>query len=384
MIKIGLVLTPVEFGGAERVCLNLLKRINREMFNVVPIVLVRPWEHKNLFQKELENEMYEYLTIPVALYEKHVKKDWFRVIRCFKLIWTIMRDQSFDIIHTNGYFADIIGIPAARMMGIPSISTCHGFITNDMKLKLYCFLDRMVLLFANKIIAVSDDIKDNLAKIGIKKSKIRVILNSVESNSDRSALKFSRMQIPSNLDLQDEDLVLGYVGRLSEEKGTKFLIEAVSSLDQAKVPVKLLLIGDGHQKRELERLVQEKGLNRKVLFVGFQDRIEVWLKMLDVFVLPSLSEGTPMALLEAMAQGLPVVASNVGGIPSIIRSGYNGILTEPANQRKLVDAISMIYQNSQFRASLGVSAKKTVRERFNAAIWVKEIESLYLSIQRRG
>mgnify|MGYP001413979924 FL=1 len=116
MIKIGLVLTPVEFGGAERVCLNLLKRINREMFNVVPIVLVRPWEHKNLFQKELENEMYEYLTIPVALYEKHVKKDWFRVIRCFKLIWTIMRDQSFDIIHTNGYFADIIGIPAARMM----------------------------------------------------------------------------------------------------------------------------------------------------------------------------------------------------------------------------------------------------------------------------
>jgi len=384
MIKIGLVLTPVEFGGAERVCLNLLKRINREMFNVVPIVLVRPWEHKNLFQKELENEMYEYLTIPVALYERRVKKDWFRVIRCFKLLWAIMRDQSFDIIHTNGYFADIIGIPAARMMGIPSISTCHGFITNDMKLKLYCFLDRMVLLFANKIIAVSDDIKDNLAKIGIKKSKIRVILNSVESNSDRSALKFSRMQIPSNLDLQDEDLVLGYVGRLSEEKGTKFLTEAVSSLDQAKVPVKLLLIGDGHQKRELERLVQEKGLNRKVLFVGFQDRIEVWLKMLDVFVLPSLSEGTPMALLEAMAQGLPVVASNVGGIPSIIRSGYNGILTEPANQRQLVDAISMIYQNSQFRASLGVSAKKTVRERFNAAIWVKEIESLYLSIQRRG
>ena len=121
-----------------------------------------------------------------------------------------------------------------------------------------------------------------------------------------------------------------------------------------------------------------------VLFVGFQDRIEVWLKMLDVFVLPSLSEGTPMALLEAMAQGLPVVASNVGGIPSIIRSGYNGILTEPANQQQLVDAISMIYQNSQFRASLGASAKNTVDEHFNATVWVREIENIYLSVQRKG
>lgn len=384
MKKIGLVLTPVEFGGAEKVSLNLLKKINRKMFNVVPIVLVRPWEQRNLFQKELENEMYEYVTIPVALYERGVRKDWFRVLRCFKLLWSIMRSQSFDAMHTNGYFADIIGIPAARMMGVPIISTCHGFITNDVKLKVYSFLDRMVLLFANKIIAVSDDIKDNLIKAGIRKSKIKVILNSVETNDDRIVLKCNRVQMRSSLDIQDKDLLLGYVGRLSEEKGIKFLIEAVSSLDQAKVPIKLLLIGDGPERSELERFVQEQKIEDRVFFMGFKDQIEKWLPVLDIFVLPSLSEGTPMALLEAMAQGLPVIASAVGGIPTIICSGHNGILTEPAKPQQLVEAISMINQDRQLRASLGTSAKKTVDERFNAAVWVKEIESLYLSVQRRG
>jgi len=181
VIRIGLVLTPLDFGGAEKVSLTLLKNINRNEFNIIPIVLNRPWEQENVFQEELKKEDYEYVTIPVAMYRSSEKRDYFRVLRCIKILWSIVKRERFDLIHTNGYFADIISIPVARILGIPIISTCHGFITNDVKLHIYSFLDRKALLFANKIIAVSDEIKNGLVKVGINKSIIKVVQNSVDT-----------------------------------------------------------------------------------------------------------------------------------------------------------------------------------------------------------
>lgn len=380
MLRIALVVTPTEFGGAEKVSLTLLRMINRDAFTIIPVVLVRPWEGKNFFLRELEGENYEYVTIPVSLFERSVRKDYFRVMRCFRLLWSIAMRESFDLIHTNGYFADIIGIPMARMRGIPIVSTCHGFIANDVKLGVYNLLDRVALLFANRIIAVSETIKKDLSAIGIRESKIEVIQNSVQTDSNPAILISKRKQIRQRVNLSESDIVIGYVGRLSEEKGIKFLIEAVSLLDQTNLPTKLLLIGDGQQRLELERFVEKKNLTKLVIFAGFQKHIEDWLPALDIFALPSLTEGTPMALLEAMAQGLPVVASSVGGIPSIIRSGHNGILTQPANPREMADAICTLYQNDQLRSSIGSEAKKTIHETFNVTDWVRKIEAVYLKL----
>jgi len=362
------------------VSLTLLKNINRNEFNIIPIVLNRPWEQENVFQEELKKEDYEYVTIPVAMYRSSEKRDYFRVLRCIKILWSIVKRERFDLIHTNGYFADIISIPVARILGIPIISTCHGFITNDVKLHIYSFLDRKALLFANKIIAVSDEIKNGLVKVGINKSIIKVVQNSVDTYNDPVLSNCNRKQIRTMLNLIENEIVVGYVGRLSEEKGLRFLIEAIALLNEANIPSRLLLIGEGALRSQLERYTEEKYLKKQILFTGFQNQIDKWLPAIDVFVLPSMTEGTPIALLEAMAHGLPAVASSVGGIPSIIRSGQNGILTQPGNPNEIAKAICDLYKNEHLRLNLGNAAKITIREKFNVTDWARTIESEYFKL----
>ncbi len=380
MKKVGLVMTPVDFGGAEKVSLFLLKYINRKIFDVLPIVLVRPWEDENVFIEKLKSLDYQYCTIPVALYTRSKRKDPLRIIRCSKILWSIAKDKDIDLLHTNGYFADIIGLPLSKVLGIPIISTCHGFITNDIKLGMYSFLDKKALLFADKIIAVSEAIKRELLQVGIKETLIEVIQNCVETKNDLIVNLKSRNIIRSRLNCSEKEMIVGYTGRLSEEKGIKYLIDAITFLQEANVLIRLLLIGDGSQRVQLERYVEEKSLCGKVIFTGFQRCVENWLPALDVFVLPSLTEGTPMALLEAMAYGLPVVASKVGGVPDIIKSGTTGILVRPGNAQEIADAICMLYKDEELKLKLGKEARLTVQAQYSVENWIKRIEDEYLRV----
>lgn len=373
-------MTPVEFGGAEKVSLNLLKNIDRSRFDVRPILLIRPWEKQNVFLSKIEEEGYDYLTIPVALYKKSEKREYLRVARCFKTFWSIAKKQELELIHTNGYFADLIGIPVARLQKIPIISTCHGFIKNDIKLFAYNFLDHEVLRFTNKIIAVSQDIKNNLMRHGIRESKIVFIQNSVDTKMDSVCARLQRDQARSALNLKEDDFVIGYVGRLSEEKGIRFLIQAMSVPVDSMLQMHLLVVGDGPQKIELENLVKSKGLAERVVFMGFQSNPEQWLSAMDVFVLPSLTEGTPMALLEAMSCGLPIIASAVGGIPDVIESGQNGLLIASGQPTEITNAIVTLSTSKGLRNNLGFEAQKTVRDAYNVCAWINKIEDEYLKL----
>ena len=310
--KIAYILTPIDFGGAERVNLNFLKNVDRNRFQIAPIILIRPWEEDNFFIQELKKINYPIYKVPVAIRPRIEGKDYFRVIRCYRIIHSILKNNSFDLVHTHGYFADIIGIPVAKKLGIPNISTYHGFITDGRKLGIYNILNHLVLKLSNNIIAVSEEIRNILIKKGIKRKKIKVILNAVPINSNNKILAQYRKEKRKFLNVNEKEFVIGYIGRLSEEKGIKYLLEAISILN-LDIPVKALIIGEGPQRKDLEDLVKERGIEEKVIFTGFQKDTENWLSVLDVFVLPSLTEGTPMALLEAMAFGGLVVASQVCG-----------------------------------------------------------------------
>src|SRR2546428_11901142 len=142
-LTIAYIMTPVEFGGAERVNLNFLRNVDRAHFSVVPIVPIRPWEQENIFIDQLEKEKYTITRAPVAVCPPQHGKDYFRVLRCFRIIYSILRKNKFDLAHTHGYFADIVGILAARLLHIPVVSTCHGFISNGTRLEWYNLLDRL-------------------------------------------------------------------------------------------------------------------------------------------------------------------------------------------------------------------------------------------------
>lgn len=294
------------------------------------------------------------------------------------MIFSFLRQGHFDLLHTHGYAADIIGIPSANILRIPTISTCHGFIENDRKLSIYNRLDRIALRFSDRIIAVSTDIQKDLIKSGIKFSQIRIIPNAIPTDIDEASFSKHRQEARQRFGFSEEDFILGFVGRLSQEKGVAFLIEAAFLARNANCPVKLLLIGEGPQKPELRDTVKRKRFETNVVFAGFQYNIDRLLPGIDVFVLPSLTEGTPMALLEAMAYGIPAIASSVGQIPQIIDSGKSGILVRPGNPQQIGESISFLYENPSIRDEIAKAGQRKVKKEFDIKRWTKQIQDEYI------
>jgi glycosyltransferase involved in cell wall biosynthesis len=151
---------------------------------------------------------------------------------------------------------------------------------------------------------------------------------------------------------------------------------------ESNIPIKVLIIGDGPEKKESECLVRQKGLQDKVFFTGFQTNIKSWIPAMDVFVLSSLIEGTPMALLEAMAYRIPVVASAVGGVPQIIDSGKEGILVLRGKPEEIAAGIRKLYNDDSLRKNFVRAAQKKVRSKFDIKEWTKKIEAEYIKIIR--
>ncbi len=371
-IKIAYILTPITFGGAEKVSLNFLRAVDRNRFDICPILLVRPWEDEPFFASEIRQLEYAYVTVPVA-----TKTDG-DVLRVFRVIWhlySILKKGSYDLVHTHGYFADICGLFVGKMLKIKSVTTCHGFIEHDLKLNIYNFLDKLALRFCDNIIAVSDGIRDELFRSGIKKARISVIPNSVETFFDKDALWTRRVEKRKALDIAPKEYVIGYLGRLSEEKGLNYLVEAVAELKDTAV--KILLVGEGPAKLKLEQKVQAKGIGNQIIFAGFRRDAGSWLPAFDSFVLPSLTEGTPMALLEAMAAGLPVIASAVGGVPKVVTDGINGILIPPGNSQAISEKIQLLKDNPGLGGRLGRAGAETIKAKYSLDSWCRTIESLY-------
>jgi glycosyltransferase involved in cell wall biosynthesis len=372
--RIAYFLTPTEFGGAEKVSLNFLQNVNKDLFEIHPILLFRPWEGDTFFLKELKRAYSSIFKIPVSF----GKQDHLWAIRCFRMICSFLRKGHFDLLHTHGYFADIIGIIPSNILKIPTLSTCHGFIENDKKLSLYNRLDRIVLRFTDKIIAVSTDIQKDLIESGIKFSQIRIIPNAIPTDIDEASFSKHRQEARQRFGFSEEDFVLGFVGRLSQEKGVASLIEAAFLARNANCPVKLLLIGEGPQKPELRDTVKRKRFETNVVFAGFQNNIDRLLPGIDVFVLPSLTEGTPMALLEAMAYGIPAIASSVGQIPQIVDSGKSGILVRPGNPQQIGESISFLYENPSIRDEIAKAGQRKVKKEFDIKRWTKQIQDEYI------
>lgn len=379
-MRIAYIATPVDFGGAEKVSLNFLKNVDRTRFDISAILLVRPWEADNAFVEEIKKARFEIHKVPVAIRPSSEGQDFLRVPRCFKLIHSILKNGSFDLVHTHGYFADITGIPTAKKLSLPVISTCHGFISQDSRLKLYNRLDRLSLRLADRIIAVSEALKQELIAGGIKEKRVVVITNAVmadargDASSETAALK--RLSINCN----DNEFLIGYAGRLSKEKGVEHLIEAAAILISGGLPMKIVIIGDGPEKGILMDMARSRGIEDKITFTGFQNDVESWLTCLNAFVLPSLTEGTPMALLEAMACGLPCVASAVGGVPDVIENWKDGVLVQPGKAKELAEALEKIYNGKPLRQSISQEAVRTINARYNIKDWTRRIEAEYLAL----
>lgn len=373
--KIAYIITPITYGGAERVNLNFLVNVDRCRFKVDPILFLRPWEDEAFFETELKRLGIGYIPVPVA---KTDKIDLFRVFHCYSRLKKVIDANNYDLIHTHGYLADFFGYLVSKKTNIPIMSTCHGFIDEGIKLTLYNRLDRQILKYFDRIIAVSDLIKSTLVTQGIFPDNISVVINATPTKAGAKDVQKNRSALRSELKMKQEEIIIGYVGRLSKEKGIKYLFEAIAMLVKEFVPVKLLIVGDGPQKSELYQLTISLNIEGKVILTGFQPNVDEWIAVMDFFVLPSITEGTPMALLEVMSQGVPCIASAVGGIPQVIDSGVDGILVAPGKPDEICDAILKLSRDHVKRNYISKNAKEKVLLKYNVKEWTKKIEKEYL------
>lgn len=378
-IRVGVMLAPIEFGGVERICLTLLKEMGPRQVEVVPVLFTRPWEPNNAFviaAKKMGLKVHE---IPIARREHG---DVLRIARCFYLAYRVIREEGVTVLHTHGYFADIVGLSVARVLGIPSVSTSHGFIKNTWKFRLYNWVDRIALRSANTVIAVSKELREELLALGLNSTKVRVIENAVVSGLEVEWRESAKREERIGKAIDCGEFVIGFVGRLSEEKGLTYLLDAGGQLAKAKRRIRIVIVGVGPQEEELRTHAKSLGIEGLVIFAGFQAEVRRWLLCFDAFVLPSLTEGTPVALLEAMACGVPVVATAVGGVPSVLSSGAAGIMVPPKDADEIRKALELIADDQDKRQSFIKEAIALIREKYNIETWIRTHEALYRAVGR--
>jgi glycosyltransferase involved in cell wall biosynthesis len=288
-----------------------------------------------------------------------------------------------DVIHTHQLGAAWYLGQAARRLGppqIPVLHTEHGNHVAQAKGWWAAVKRRLLIRSGARVIdrfcCVSDEIAAAVTRWGtVPRGKVDVVRNGVrtEPGSDLAPPEAVR----ASLGVPPAAPVVGTVGRLVEVKRQDVLIRAVALLRDRFPDVRLLLVGDGPDRPQLEALTRELGLVDQVRFVGYQPRPEEFIRMMDVFCLTSRSEGLPVTLLEAWAAGVPVACSAVGGIPGVVRHEVNGLLFPPGDPAAAATALARLLDQRELRTELGEAGRRTLRQQYSVDRMASEYESRY-------
>lgn len=350
--------------GTERHLLTLLPELNKN-HEIIFIILTEPDK-------------------PVSEYFNLLGKKGIRacnvVIRfdmdplCFLKIFILLKRLRPALVHTHLIHGDMYGIAAARLAGIDNIvSTKHNddnFRRDKFIRALNVFLNRRT----KRVITISNWITKFVNQVeGVALEKIKTIHYGL------GRLEYVGAENPfrKEMGFGNRDIVLGIIARLVEQKGHQFLIEAFSSAFREDHRLRLLIVGDGELKASLQNYVQAKNLDRVIFFTGYRDNIAEILDAVDIFVHPSLWEGFGLAILEAMAMGKPVIATNVSAIPELVEDGMTGFLVPVKDVNSLAKAITKLSSDEDLRKKFGENAMEKWRELFSVDRMVAQTVKLY-------
>ena len=287
----------------------------------------------------------------------------------------LIRDRRVAILHTHEFFMNTVGLAASRLTGIPLVATVHGknYYAERFRRRLAY---RLVGKFAGQMVAVSDDVRDFLVqRVGVPVGRIRVVSNGVPVDEKPSHARLSTLR--RNLGLNGHIRVVGTVGSLYPVKGHKYLIDAAVHVIRRCPDVTFLLVGRGGLREELEAQAISVGVAPYIRFLGHRDDVPDLLGVCDLFVLPSLSEGMPLALLEAMAAGVPSVAARVGGVREVIEDGKSGVLIPPGDSHALAEGIIKLLEDRTLARQMGKYARDAVVRRFSVSRMVDDYKKIY-------
>lgn len=360
MIKVIHVISDLKIGGTGRWLLNLLKYTDKSSL-LVKVVLPRG----SILRQEIEALGFETVEID-GMADKSMDTG------TIGSMLRIFRNEKPQIVHTHAALSARI---AARLAGVKLIvHTKHCIDTpkSGIKKNIAAMANR---LLSDKVVAVSEATRNSVIASGIPADSVETIYNGIDALRELGDDEKSRIR--EELGIEDSELVIGVVARLVELKGHKYLLEAVKQLCGRYDNIRLLIVGTGPLENKLKNYASELGIADKVVFAGFRSDVENIMNIIDISVLPSLTEALSLSLIEGMAVGKPCVGSQVGGIPEVVRDGENGFLVPPGDSKKLADAIGRLLESGELRLSMGQKGKAYMEEKFTASGMADKIERLY-------
>jgi glycosyltransferase involved in cell wall biosynthesis len=287
----------------------------------------------------------------------------------------LCRRHRPSVVHTHGFRPDVVDATVARRLGIPTITTVHGFASGGWKLRMYERVQWFAFRRFDAVVAVSRPLAERLAERGVRRDRLHLVPNAYFGPSrmlDRVAAR-RRLGIPEN------QFVIGWVGRLSPEKGADVLVDAMARLPS--IPMNVAILGDGPQRSVLTERAAAFGVSGHITWHGVVRDAACLFTAFDVFVLSSRTEGVPIVLLEAMAASVPIVATRVGGVPDML-SPHEAVLVPPEDPAGLAEGVMSIYRDPGRAARYASAARERLVSGFDADRWLTRYEMLYEDIQR--
>lgn len=362
-----MILTPCfGFGGLERVILGMVANIDRTRFSPLFCTIQEP--EKDMYRK------IEDLDIPCFIIEKGEGMNYSLPFKLSRL----MRRERIDLVNSHDIGATLFAATAARLAGVKRVvHTDHSQILTITRFaSAYHWIIRHLVSHS---ITVSKDLEEFFANtISLDINRITTIPNGIDIS--RFTISSDSSSLRKEFGIAKNTMVVGTIGRLMEQKGTEYLIRACAQLKERYPDFTLVLVGEGELRTDLEGLTAGLGMDDKIIFTGIRDDTPELLNLFDLFVLPSLWEGQPITIIEAMAAGKPIIATDVGGNAEILQHGEFGVLVPSRDSGKLAEAMEKLFVDRPMARKLGELAQVHAAAELTSASMTRRYEDIFLSL----
>lgn len=310
-----------------------------------------------------------------------------RDVAAIRRLFALLREKKIDLVHAHLTYSAIWSALATRLTGVPSVVSLH--VSPEATRSLHTtarhrlltgvrdsLMKRVANRWSSRVVMVSAALRDAYVENGLNREKVRVVHNGIEVERFRHPRRETRQRLNAEFSLPPDAPLVAMVSVLRPGKGVEVLIDAIEHVPDAT----FLVIGDGPMREEWNARAASKGVSDRIRWAGFRTDVDRILAGCDLFVHPSLDDAFPTVLLEAMAAGLPVVASRVGGIPEIVTPGVTGELVPPGNPQRLSATISMLLSDPATLEQMSKNASAGA-DRFSTRAWVERLVDVYRDVK---
>ncbi len=307
------------------------------------------------------------------------------IVAAIRLARVIRRVRP-HIVHTHTAKAGAVGRLAARLASVGGrhiivVHTFHGHVLRGyfggLGTRAFRLIETVLARFTDRLIAVSPEVRDDLVGLGVAPAaKFEVVRLGIDLGP-RVTTTEQPAEIRRRIGVSPDRFVVGWFGRMTGVKRTTDLLDALTSLRERGVDALLLLVGDGTDRAELEQLAHNRGVARSCLFLGYQDDVAPWYAICDAFLLTSANEGTPVVLIEALAAGVPAVATNVGGVRDVLEDGVSGFVVRAGDTHAMAERLERLARDPDLRRRMGEAGSAKVHDRYAVSRLVNDVDELY-------